>query len=98
MRLKSSEKLSFHDQRTFNIIEEVDMKKTLYGLLVISLILGAAQGGLAADKTFKLAFMPGIADPFYFTMEKGAQAKAKELGVELIVGEYPGSWGPGKQL
>jgi hypothetical protein len=41
--------------------------KTLVGLLVISLILTAAQGALAADKTIKMAFMPGIADPFYFT-------------------------------
>jgi ribose transport system substrate-binding protein len=74
------------------------MKKAFIGLLVISLILVAAQGAWAADKTYKLAFMPGIADPFYFTMEKGAQAKAKELGVELIVGEYPKAWGPESQV
>jgi ribose transport system substrate-binding protein len=74
------------------------MKKTFIGLLVISLILVAAQGAWAAGKTYKLAFMPGIADPFYFTMEKGAQAKAKELGVELIVGEYPKAWGPESQV
>jgi ribose transport system substrate-binding protein len=74
------------------------MKKTLIGLLMISMFLAAAQGALAADKTIKMAFMPGIADPFYFTMEKGAQAKAKELGVELIVGEYPKAWGPESQV
>ena len=74
------------------------MKKTFIGLLVISLILAASQGVFAAEKTFKMAFMPGIADPFYFTMEKGAQAKAKELGVELIVGEYPKAWGPESQV
>jgi ribose transport system substrate-binding protein len=53
---------------------------------------------VAADKTYKMAFMPGISDAFYYTMEKGAQAKAKELGVELIVGQYPGSWGPEAQV
>jgi ribose transport system substrate-binding protein len=45
-----------------------------------------------------MAFMPGIHDAFYFTMERGAQEKAKELGVELLVGEYPKGWGPEYQV
>lgn len=74
------------------------MKKLLTLLLAAALIVVFGQTGPAADKTFKMAFMPGVADPFYFTMEKGAQAKAKELGVELIVGEYPKAWGPEAQV
>jgi len=31
-------------------------------------------------------------------MEKGAKAKAEELGVELLVGEYPKAWGPEYQV
>jgi ribose transport system substrate-binding protein len=74
------------------------MKKVLMSVLAISLVCLVAFGAFAADKKFKMAFMPGITDAFYYTMEKGAQAKAKELGVELIVGEYPKSWGPEAQV
>ena len=74
------------------------MKKTLVCLLVVSLVVMVAFNVFAADKKFKMAFVPGVADPFYYTMEKGAQAMAKKLGVELIVGEYPKSWGPEAQV
>jgi ribose transport system substrate-binding protein len=73
------------------------MKKLIITLLLICLVLSfTAMTGVA--KPLKFAFMPGIADPFYFTMEKGAKAKAAELGVELIVGEYPKAWGPEYQV
>lgn len=73
------------------------MKKLIITLLLICLVLSfTAMTGVA--KQLKFAFMPGIADPFYFTMEKGAKAKAAELGVELIVGEYPKAWGPEYQV
>ena len=54
----------------------------------------------AAAKVFTILFMPGVADPFYFTMEKGIQKKVAELGasVKLIVAEYPKSWGPEAQV
>jgi len=71
------------------------MKRVVCLLVVLCVALMAFN---AFAKTFKMAFVPGIADPFYFTMERGAQAKAKELGVELIVGEYPKSWGPEAQV
>ncbi|GAK56078.1 periplasmic binding protein/LacI transcriptional regulator [Candidatus Vecturithrix granuli] len=74
------------------------MKKLCISLVAVTLVFMLAVGAFAADKTYKMAFMPGITDAFYFTMEKGAQAKAKELGVELIVGEYPKSWGPEAQV
>ena len=74
------------------------MKKYGISLVAVVLILMLAVGAFAAEKTYKMAFMPGITDAFYFTMEKGAQAKAAELGVELVVGEYPKSWGPEAQV
>ncbi|MBE3115233.1 MAG: substrate-binding domain-containing protein [Actinobacteria bacterium] len=52
----------------------------------------------AVEEVFTMLFVPGIADPFYYTMEKGMQAKADELGVNLIVAEYPKSWGPEAQV
>ncbi len=73
------------------------MKKAFIGMTA-AIAFSMAFSAAAQDNTFKMAFMPGVADPFYFTMEKGAQAKAKELGVELIVGEYPKAWGPESQV
>lgn len=72
------------------------MKRIMIGLLCVWLLLSFAVG--VSAKKLKFAFMPGIADPFYFTMEKGAQAMADKLGVELIVGEFPKAWGPEYQV
>ncbi len=70
--------------------------------VVLAIVLAVpAFAGPAAEKpkkTVTMAFMPGIADPFYFTMERGIRAKAKELGVNLIVGDYPTTWGPEAQV
>jgi ribose transport system substrate-binding protein len=81
------------------------MKKSLKIVLAVALVLLAALPLFAAGtpessakKTVTMAFMPGIADPFYFTMERGIRAKAQELGVNLIVGEYPTTWGPEAQV
>jgi ribose transport system substrate-binding protein len=85
-------------------MEEVSMKRTLLIVLAVALVGVLVLGGLTgcakkpAKKAVTIAFMPGIADPFYFTMERGMQAKAKELGVNLIVGEYPSTWGPNAQV
>lgn len=57
-----------------------------------------AEEEAAEEEVFTMLFVPGIADPFYYTMEKGIQAKADELGVNLIVSEYPKSWGPEAQV
>jgi len=67
-------------------------------IMVVCVALTVAFGLGAVADTLKIAFMPGIADPFYFTMEKGAQAMADQLGVELIVGTYPNAWGPEYQV
>ena len=72
------------------------MKRRMIMVLCAAVTLAFGLG--AAADTFKIAFMPGIADPFYFTMEKGAQAMADQLGVELIVGTYPNAWGPEYQV
>lgn len=72
------------------------MKRIVIGLLCVCLLLSFVAG--VSAKKLKFAFMPGIADPFYFTMEKGAQAMADKLGVELIVGEFPKAWGPEYQV
>jgi ribose transport system substrate-binding protein len=81
------------------------MKKTLklvfaLGLifLLVSPMIFAGGKSETASKTVTIAFMPGVADPFYYTMERGIRAKAKELGVNVVVGDYPDTWGPEKQV
>ncbi len=51
----------------------------------------------SVTRPLTVAFMPGVADPFYSSMEKGIRAKAKELGMNVVVGEYPTAWGPENQ-
>lgn len=70
------------------------MRKSLVAVLM-SLVVGVPALANAAPK---ILFMPGVADPFYFTMEKGIKAKAAELGAELTVAEYPKAWGPESQI
>jgi ABC-type sugar transport system substrate-binding protein len=59
------------------------MKRTLSFVFAIFLVLLVASPMFATgtaekkSKTVTVAFMPGIADPFYFTMERGIRAKAK---------------------
>ena len=61
---------------------------------------GQAQKPAAssAKKQLNFVFMPGVVDPFYYTMQHGAEKAAKKYGVNLIVGEYPKSWGPEQQV
>jgi ribose transport system substrate-binding protein len=76
------------------------MKKRYSAVFAILLILltVAPVFGQAAKKQLTFLFMPGVQDPFYTTMEKGVRAKCKELGVNLIVAEYPKAWGPEYQV
>ena len=67
--------------------------------LVASVSVFAGGQGEQASKTYTFAYMSGILDPFMIMIEKGARAKAKELGVKLmIVAEYPKAWGPDQQV
>jgi ribose transport system substrate-binding protein len=77
--------------------------KRLFGI-VLFLVLIITMAGFAADRDvgepeeLTFAYMSGIADPFMFMIEKGAQAKADELGVKLMTAEYPKAWGPEHQV
>ncbi len=81
------------------------MKKgfILLASLMLLVIAGAplfANGGTdaATDEEITILFMPGIADPFYYMMEKGVRAKGEELGINIVVAEFPKSWGPEAQV
>ena len=67
--------------------------------VLILVLLSCSRAGFAfAQKKVTFAYMPGIEDPFMRMIEQGAAAKAKELGANLIVGEYPKAWGADIQV
>jgi ribose transport system substrate-binding protein len=76
--------------------------KKLFGivlfLVLIVTMVGFASERKAEPEEITFAYMSGIADPFMFMIEKGAQAKADELGVKLMTAEYPKAWGPEHQV
>lgn len=80
------------------------MRKGLLLLMIVllSFSMGAQlfAGGQqeAADDEITILFMPGVADPFYYMMEKGIRDKGAELGVNIIVAEFPKAWGPEVQV
>jgi len=78
------------------------MKRTLVFvlILIVSVAFAAfsAPGAEKKSEELTFAYMSGIADPFMFMIEKGAQAKADELGVKLMTAEYPKAWGPEHQV
>jgi ribose transport system substrate-binding protein len=45
----------------------------------------------ATQKSYKIGFLAGVQDPFYFTMQRGAAQAAADLGVELVV-QIPAKW------
>lgn len=76
------------------------MKRFLSIALVLLLVAGSLvfAGGEKEKKQLTFAYMSGILDPFMIMIEKGAQAKANELGVKLMTAEYPKAWGPEIQV
>ena len=67
-------------------------------LTIVLLLLFIAAGFGFAQKKLTFAYMPGVEDPFMRMIEKGARAKAQELGANVIVGEYPKAWGPDQSV
>lgn len=75
------------------------MKKVLIITLTVLMLLSLTViSGYAAGKKLTFLFVPGVDDPFYRVMEKGVVAQGKKLGVNIIVAEYPKSWGPEAQV
>src|SRR5579875_2055219 len=62
------------------------------GLMLAACGGSAATSGGAGGSSYTLALIVGVkGDPFYITMQKGAEAKARELGVTLLV-DGPSQW------
>jgi ribose transport system substrate-binding protein len=55
-------------------------------VIAVSLVLGGLPGALHAQGSPTIALVVGVkGDPFYVTMQKGAQAEADKVGANLIV-------------
>ncbi len=67
-------------------------------LLASAFTLVSCSEKRQADEPLIFVFVPGVSDPFYYTMERGARQKAETLGVKLIVSDYPATWGPQAQI
>ncbi|MDC7235207.1 MAG: substrate-binding domain-containing protein [Spirochaetales bacterium] len=71
-------------------------------LFILACLLGTpaftAGRGDEQYTDIKILYVPGVADPFYESMEQGARTRALETGVSLTVAPYPGSWDPEVQI
>jgi ribose transport system substrate-binding protein len=64
---------------------KMDRRKFLGAATALPLTATMATMAKAQDKKFTIALVPGLTtDAFYITMNKGAQAAADALGVELV--------------
>lgn len=60
-------------------------------LVVVVLLIVAPMAQAQAPKKYNFAFIAGVNDPFYITMQRGAQQAADLMGVNLIV-QIPETW------
>jgi ribose transport system substrate-binding protein len=76
------------------------MKRVLTITILLALVVSLAgfANGKVEKKQLTFAYMSGVLDPFMIMIEKGAKAKADELGVKLMTAEYPKKWGPEVQV
>jgi ribose transport system substrate-binding protein len=66
-------------------------------MFLVAAILSPA-GGKLERKRLTFAYIPASSDPFMQMIEKGAAAKARELGIKLVTSPYPSSWDPDVQV
>lgn len=61
---------------------------------ITAAVLGALLLGTSAVSAadIKIGFLPGVVDPFYQVMQKGVEAAAKDLGIEVVT-QVPPTWG-----
>lgn len=73
------------------------MKKFAAALAAVLISSTAVTAASLKPADITIALIYGIkGDPFYVTMEKGARAKAKELGITLVA-DGPSQWNPSLQ-
>jgi len=74
------------------------IKKCLVSLSLLAFLMPMASVILAdSHKKLTIALIPGVVDPFYFTMHRGAKHAADALGVNLLF-QVPKQWNVSVQV
>ena len=66
--------------------------------LTAAVIFTSCRGDDHHKPEIDILYIPGVADPFYESMEKGARAEALKLEMNLTVSDYPETWDPAVQI
>ena len=75
-----------------------NIKKWLLSLSLLAVLMPMASVILAdSHKKLTIALIPGVVDPFYFTMHRGAKHAAEALGVNLLF-QVPKQWNVSVQV
>ena len=74
------------------------IKKCLVSLSLLAFLMPMASVIMAdGHKKLTIALLPGVVDPFYFTMHRGAKHAAEALGVNLLF-QVPKQWNVSVQV
>lgn len=69
-------------------------KKLLILLIAAVLVLSIAPLAIAQEAKPKVAFIPGVEDPFYRAMQVGVEKAMADFGLEVITSQFAPTWGP----
>lgn len=69
-------------------------KRFLSLIIMVGVLLATVSVTSAQAKKPKIAFLPGVTDPFYQVMEIGYNDAMGDFGLEIIPPQYPPTWGP----
>ena len=72
-------------------------RHSLSFLLAVLVLAPSARTAVAGDDAPVVALLPGVVDPFYLTMRRGAEKAASEEHVELVF-QIPRAWNTADQV
>ena len=74
------------------VVVEKEVIKEVEKEVVVTATPAPAEAEPAPESdSIKIGFLAGVQDPFYFTMQRGAEQAAADLGAELVV-QIPENW------
>src|SRR5258707_15426095 len=79
-----------------SVLGDDKMRKRIAFVLFLVVALMATYlptAPVRAQAKIKIAFVPGVVDPFYQTMQKGIEQAAADLGVEVVT-QVPAKFDP----
>jgi len=76
----------------------MNQRRSVVRAAVVAALSASVLGSAWADaKKPVIALLPGVVDPFYFTMKRGADDAAREVGAELLF-QIPKAWNTADQV